>query len=161
MQAVGEAPTAGMHASENSMYRESRLPAFVIMPAKKVHRCHALILLAQLAHDHRVALRIFTRHDRSSALSAIEKTCGFSRMSAKKGRSTGETPSTLGQTSSSLLGLQAFASGSQDPHPACLPPRLASSHGQVKTFLKMVKTFLKMVKNIERLTLKCDSSSST
>ena len=125
---VMNTPSHEGNSSSASMGITSRVPS---SGALKSHRAHRLLAFV-IAHHHRVALRIFTRHDRSSALCAIEKTCAFSRMSAKKSRSTGETPSTLGQTSS-LLGLQAFASGSQDPHPACLPPRLASPRLMVRS----------------------------
>ena len=121
MQAVGDAPTAGMHASENSMYRESRLLAFVIMPAKKVHRCHALILLAQLAHDHRVAHTCTGAQNLHSARSVLRlalchtsnSSNAHSRVPSKKklalfhecppkSRSTGEAPSTWSGNSSGL-----------------------------------------------------------
>jgi hypothetical protein len=57
-----------------------------------------------------------------------EKTCAFSRMSAKKSIDR-RSPFNLVREFL-RVGLQAFASGSQD---AC---HLASSHGQVKNFLK-------------------------
>ena len=80
------------------------------------------------------------------ALSAIEKTCDFSQMSAKKGRSTGEILQPWARHH--ILAPETRASGS-DPFPS---DQLAIRPISGENLSKMVKTFLKMVKNIERLT---------